>query len=847
MLPIRLEMRNFLAYRAPAPIVFEGIELACLTGQNGVGKSSILDAITWVLWGTARAKRDEELIHLGQAEMQVQIDFEQEGSRYRVIRRRARAGRGSRGGLDLMVWGANDTPRKISQGGIRRTQDKINEILGLDFETFVHSAFLQQGKADAFTLKTAAERKRLLSDILGLNQWTGYEQRAKKRLATLTSQIEIVNHDISRIDDDIAREPQLRAEQAELSASLASAQAKLDQASARYDQVANSAAALRRERESKIEIERLIDSLRADIDLAQAEIARQDQKIAEYQRTIEKGATIEAGYQQLKVARESQSAIAEQLAQRQEVDRQRHRLEQALADQRAQLQREADVIRERMNGLKKLLSAAADTDIEALGTKIRSLEALDAQRNATTKMIQKLNAQRSRIAARLDSIRAEGIALNERLDRLKAADGATCPLCGQAMTANHRDETLAQLEAERDAMRQQYRSFTGEMRDFDEGRKAQERELESWAQQLKDLPALQRQLGAAAEQSRKAEEAESALNAQTTQLSQVEARLTNDDYGHELRRQLADLDQPVANDSGSHADIKAQLDNYASFDRQHSQLEYAKISLPEAQKSRALTAERLAKLREALAHDDSNLARICDEIETLAGKLEQEREFRLEVERIRGDVQSLRERNAICNQELNAIAAGRDSKKRLSLRLAATQQQQRLVNELRASFSKDGVPAMIIETVIPELEMEANDLLARMSDGRMTLHFKTQRERIAGGLAETLDIVIADELGTRAYELYSGGEAFRINFAIRIALSKMLARRAGAQLRTLFIDEGFGSQDEDGRDKLVDAINKIKSDFDLILVITHIDELRDAFPLHLLVEKTADGSHVTII
>ena len=105
MLPTRLELRNFLAYRAPEPILFEGIDLACLTGQNGVGKSSILDAITWALWGRARAKRDDDLIHLGQNEMQVSIDFEQDGLRYRVLRRRSRTGRASRSALDLMVWG----------------------------------------------------------------------------------------------------------------------------------------------------------------------------------------------------------------------------------------------------------------------------------------------------------------------------------------------------------------------------------------------------------------------------------------------------------------------------------------------------------------------------------------------------------------------------------------------------------------------------------------------------------------------------------------------------------------------------------------------------------------------
>ena len=128
----------------------------------------------------------------------------------------------------------------------------------------------------------------------------------------------------------------------------------------------------------------------------------------------------------------------------------------------------------------------------------------------------------------------------------------------------------------------------------------------------------------------------------------------------------------------------------------------------------------------------------------------------------------------------------------------------------------------------------------------MNLRFNTQRLRVDGRLEETLDIEIADELGARPYELYSGGEAFRINFALRIALSKLLARRAGAQLRTLFIDEGFGAQDEAGRASMLGAINAIKSDFDLILVITHIDEIRDAFPLRLLVTKTADGSQVTM-
>jgi exonuclease SbcC len=151
---------------------------------------------------------------------------------------------------------------------------------------------------------------------------------------------------------------------------------------------------------------------------------------------------------------------------------------------------------------------------------------------------------------------------------------------------------------------------------------------------------------------------------------------------------------------------------------------------------------------------------------------------------------------------------------------------------------------MIIEAAIPELEDEANQLLSKMTDGRMHVRLDTQREKRTGGVAETLDILISDELGTRAYESYSGGEAFRVNFAIRVALSQLLARRAGAQLRTLFVDEGFGTQDEAGRQRLVEAINSVQEQFDLLLVITHIDELRDLFPVQIEVTKTPDGSRV---
>ncbi|MBA7687317.1 Nuclease SbcCD subunit C [subsurface metagenome] len=194
-------------------------------------------------------------------------------------------------------------------------------------------------------------------------------------------------------------------------------------------------------------------------------------------------------------------------------------------------------------------------------------------------------------------------------------------------------------------------------------------------------------------------------------------------------------------------------------------------------------------------------------------------------------------------QHCSELEVKRREKEKL---LGQAAKQEKIYRDLAQAFSKKGIQALLIEMVLPEIEAEANKLLGRMTDNRMQVKIETQRETKKGDLLETLDINISDELGTRNYEMFSGGEAFRINFAIRIALSKLLAKRAGAPLPTLVIDEGFGTQDSAGIEKLKEAINSIQDDFDKILVITHIDELGDAFPTRIDVIKTAEGSTLEV-
>ncbi|HCP23909.1 MAG TPA: SMC family ATPase, partial [Dehalococcoidia bacterium] len=205
--------------------------------------------------------------------------------------------------------------------------------------------------------------------------------------------------------------------------------------------------------------------------------------------------------------------------------------------------------------------------------------------------------------------------------------------------------------------------------------------------------------------------------------------------------------------------------------------------------------------------------------------------------------QSIERQGALRNQLERKESLGLEMKSE-SARLSALQEEQSIYQELSTAFGRQGVQAMLIETVVPRLEDETNALLGRMTDNRMNVKLETQRERASGQgePRETLEILVSDELGSRSYEMFSGGEAFRVNLALRIALSRVLAQRLGAPLPTLFIDEGFGTQDAVGRERILDVISAIGNDFEKVVVITHLDDLKEAFPVSIEVQKDENGS-----
>jgi exonuclease SbcC len=850
MIPIKLELENFLCYRQPAPLDFDGLHVACLAGDNGAGKSSLLDAITWALWGRARARRDDELIHLGQDEMQVEFTFDLEGNRYRVLRQR-KAGKRGRSVLELQVAGEDDVFRAISEPTIRQTQAKINDLLRLDYDTFVNSAFLLQGRADEFTVKTAGERKQILADILGLDQWTRYEERAKARIKATDEQVAIVAARLDEIERELAREEEYRADLADAQAETLRLAETLREAEARLRDVQAARQDLDHKQRRLDDLTRRLAQGERELATVADELAQAQARVEGYEAILAQAGEIESGYKTWSEARQADAAFNALLAQQTELLEQRAKLEALLAQARSELIARQSALDQQVIELKRRAAGKkVSADLETARTELAALAEQEEQRDALQARLAQLGEEAGERRAENSALKAKGDEFNARLDQLRDVEEPRCPLCGQDLTDQHRAELIAQLEAEREAMRADWQANQARVKVIAEETAEARRQLDHVTGELRRLPALQRREAELAQRLTDAQEAIAQLDGVQADLALVGAQLDGDDYALETRGEFkavqSQLDE-LGYDADAHRAAQSTLAEYAPFESRQAELRLAQDEMAGAQEAVARLQERQSRWEKELADDRDAQTTLQDEVAQLATQLAGADQVEAEAEALRRQESAARMRLGAAQQRLDACQALKKQRQERQKEQTRLAEERAIYDELRLAFGKKGVPAMIIEAAIPEIEATANDLLTRMTGGRMHVRFETQREKVTGGVAETLDIQISDELGTRNYELYSGGEAFRINFAIRIALSQLLARRAGARLRTLVMDEGFGTQDAQGRERLVEAINAIQPDFERILVITHIDELKDVFPARIQVTKTPQGSQIEVV
>ncbi len=864
MIPIELTISGFLSYRQPVSLDFTSFDLACISGANGAGKSSLLDAMTWVLFGQAR-KRDDSLINSACDLAQVSLTFRYENNLYKVQRTNPRGKtsqlefqiyQGSTEFQDIAELHATGSWKTLNERSLRETQERLEKTLRLDYETFVNASFFLQNKADQFTQQRPGDRKQVLSSILGLEIWGQYKQRASELRREVEAKIQSCDGRLAEIDAEIAEEPQRSARLKQLEDELELLSQQRRQSEAALDAARKIAAVLAEQERLVDALGRQLQSLRSQQDEIAARLQARQQERRESAGLLEEAHSIQQAY------KDWQQAIAdleywEEIAGRfREQERQRQEPLRQLQAEEARLKHDLEALIARQNAAQSQQAA-----LQELQERLKSAQGVLSAAEASLQEKTNLEAQQQEARQRQAEARAENPrlkesmeALKERINRLQQTEEATCPLCGQPLSAIERLALIASLQQQGTEMGDRYRLNLTALALAD----GLVSELES---QIRGLSKAENErLKASSEISRlgaQIEQVESEIAswqaAGEPRLEEVQRLLDEDSYAPEIRQTLAGIDaelKAIGYDTQAHQAARLKEQQGRASEARLRRLESAQAALAPLEREIQELEGQAARLEQqaALQQDEFDQAAVVlAAAQAQAPDLASTEHTLLEIQQ--------RE-----NQQRMAVGAARqqvavlgDLKTRRKTLQAEREQHARQVGhyrQLETAFGKDGVPALLIEQALPQIEARANDVLDRLSGGSMSVRFETQapyKDRRREELRETLEIKISDSAGTRDYEMFSGGEAFRVNFAVRLALAEVLAQRAGARLQTLVIDEGFGSQDTQGRQRLIEAINLVRQDFSKILVITHIDELKDAFPNRIEVEKTELGSTLRVI
>jgi exonuclease SbcC len=355
MVPARLTVRNFLCYGDDCPpLELEGIGLACLTGANGHGKSALMDAITWALWGKARGRTVDALVHHGRDSMEVDFEFLVGASRYRVIRRRTRVGgRGpSRADLQFQIWTGSEW-KPLTGNSLYDSERAIEQTVKLSYETFINSALLLQGKADLFTAAGAADRKKVLAEILSLEQYDLLEAKAKELRRERAHDASLLAAALADMEPEVIALP-------EHEDALTRTRAELDQAAAARAEAARELegvrAAVRALEQQRAELSAAEDARRREalaVETAMKRVEALTASIEEDSRMAAAAPAIHDGYARLQAARDADRRLSEALMRHRQIEQRMAPLNQSIEQARRRLESQLDSTGEGNGGARR--------------------------------------------------------------------------------------------------------------------------------------------------------------------------------------------------------------------------------------------------------------------------------------------------------------------------------------------------------------------------------------------------------------------------------------------------------------------------------------------------------------
>ncbi|XHX80368.1 MAG: AAA family ATPase [Stenomitos frigidus ULC029] len=501
MIPLKLVLKNFLSYR-DATLDFRGLHTACICGANGAGKSSLLEAIAWAVWGQSRAASEDDVIHIGAQEAQVDFIFSNNQHTYRILRSRYRGqssslefqvarSRDENGGMrdetteptSFILHPSSFSFRTLTAKGVRATQQLILEHLKLDYETFVNSAYLRQGRADEFMLKRPTERKQILADLLKLEQYDRVADQAKDQSRQFKGQIELLERSLEAMQSQLQTRDRVAAEQAALESTLARLRQQQMADSEQLQALQTTQQQRQTWQQQHTWQQQQQRHLEQDCQRLQQELTAIQQQQRELGALLEQEAAIVAGYRQFQTLQAQEESVSARFKAHQQAQAQRQQYQQQQNERLAEHQRQIQQVQAQLEAiaqqdaeLQQTLAKATDIaaavqQLQQARTHLSQLDQRQVQASPLLQRRQVIQSQLDRLSTRLATRLEE---LHASAQQLQAQQSCH-PQLKQAV--QEVSDRIAALDARR-AYQERVREKGLERRSFMEQLQEQQRHCE---------------------------------------------------------------------------------------------------------------------------------------------------------------------------------------------------------------------------------------------------------------------------------------------------------------------------------------------------------------------------------
>lgn len=780
-----LRLQNFRQH-ADTHIEFQP-GLTGIIGPNGAGKSTILEAIAWVLYGSSAARGTNDTLRFVRAgarsRVAVELGFELGGHAYRVVRTPSQAEVFLDGGI---------APVAATLGGVSAY---LQGRLGMSREEFFNTYFTGQKELQFLAAMGAADRGRFLSQVLGYERLREAQDLVRSRRNELRHEVRALRAALP--DREAIQVARAGAEQRVAGALRGLADAETERVAA-----ANAAANLaprwaeaQTTRERFRELAHQVEAAEHDRASAQREVLRIQGELAGIASAEEELAPLRAQLLPLPAL----VAEMERLEGLARTEERRKAFTLQLADMDAELARG----RERLAKLERApeLVLQLGAELEALRAARARLESeLDSRKSAWLKDQQ--DAQ-----TKLQGFRERGAELKEQMQRVRelGAEGP-CPTCGRPLGRDY-ERLLGELNEQWAAVVQDGKWW-----------KHRHDQLAARPDEIKRLEAeLAAQTAQVDERARKQVRCEAAVQERAVLQSEWDDRVTR---RAELARQIAEL--PTGYDVERHRAARAELQALRVTETRAARLEATVVrrGVLEREREQAHAREAAAAARstataaerDALGFSEAAFLALQEEQAAATRRLHG---VEIRVTELRGVLAAAEQaRTAAERAEAELVERMREVELR--------EEEQRYHDELDSALS--ALRVELNNHVRPELAEIASSFLTELTDGRYT----------SLEIDEQYNILVLDEGEEKP--VISGGEEDVTNLVLRLAMSQMIAERAGHPLSLLILDEVFGSLDVARRDNVVQLLHRLQDQFDQVILITHIDGIRESLDQVLRVE-----------